>query len=89
MFKYTTHTLKKIESLFKEASYSVRYGKGNFKAGYAVLADKNVIVVNRFFDTETRINSLLDILTQVELAEEKLTDTSLNFLEQLIKLRKK
>jgi len=85
--KYTPNTLKKLETLFKEADYVVRYGKGNFKAGYAVLDEKRVVVINKFFDTETRISSLIDILTQVDLDETKLTDTSISLLKDVAKAR--
>ena len=42
-FKYSNHTLKKIENLFKEADYIVRYEKGRFNSGYCILENKNVI----------------------------------------------
>src|SRR6476660_8450172 len=64
MFRYTPTTLQKLEQLFREGDYIVRYEKGNFKAGYCLLLDKKVVVINKYFDTESRINSLLDILSQ-------------------------
>ncbi|MFT4972429.1 MAG: hypothetical protein ACI9JY_001633, partial [Saprospiraceae bacterium] len=34
---YTKHTLKKVELLFEEIGYIVRYEKGNFNSGYCVV----------------------------------------------------
>ena len=77
------HTLKKIESLFKEADYIVRYEKGRFNSGYCVLEEKKVIVVNKFFDTEARINTLVDILAQLEINESALDAKSIPFFRLL------
>ncbi len=81
MFRYTPTTLNKLEQLFREGEYVVRYEKGNFKAGYCLLLDKKVVVINKYFDTESRINSLLDILSLMELDASKLSEKSLEFLQ--------
>jgi len=81
MFRYTPTTLNKIEQLFREGDYVVRYEKGTFKAGYCILLDKKVVVINKYFETESRINSLLEILSQIELDESKLSEKSLEFLQ--------
>ena len=83
MFKYTTNTLKKIEDLLKEAGYIVRYEKGNFLAGYCVLESKRVIVINRYYETEFRINSLLEIMGKIDLNELELTEASREFFHEL------
>ena len=61
---HTKHTLKKLETLAKELGYKVRYEKGNFQSGYCLVEHQRVAIVNKFFDTEGRINVLLDILSQ-------------------------
>lgn len=58
------HFLKKMETLAKELGYKVRYEKGNFQSGYCLVEHQRVAIVNKFFDTEGRINVLLDILSQ-------------------------
>ncbi len=83
MFKYTTNTLKKMEDLLKEAGYIVRYEKGNFMAGYCVLESKRVIVVNRYYETESRINSLLEIMGKIDLAGQELSEGSRDFFHEL------
>ncbi len=84
-FKYTNYTLKKFEAIFEELTYQVRYAKGNFKSGYCIVEARNVIVINKFFDTEARINSLLDVLGKIEVDESLLTEKSLDFYTKLKK----
>lgn len=83
MFRYNPTTLQKIEHLFREIEYAVRYEKGTFKAGYCILQDKKVIVINKYFETESRINSLLDILSSIEIDESKLSEKSIEILKQI------
>lgn len=72
-FKYTANTLKKMEQLFEEANYTIRYEKGNFNSGYCILEDRRVAVINRFLDMEGRINALVEILPSVNINEETLS----------------
>ena len=65
--KYTKHYLNKLEDIFAESDYILRYEKGNFKSGYCLLNDKKVAVVNKYFSVEGKINCLIDILKSVEL----------------------
>ena len=73
MVKYTSTTLTKIQELIKETGYVLRYEKGNFKSGYCILQDKKVIVINKYFETEARINSLLEILPSLNIKLDDLT----------------
>ncbi len=72
-FKYTANTLKKMEQLFEEANYRIRYEKGNFNSGYCILEDRRVAVINRFLDMEGRINALVEILPSVDIKEDTLS----------------
>lgn len=83
MFKYTTYTLKKIEDLLKEAGYIVRYEKGNFTAGYCILESRKVIVINRYYETEARINSLFDIMGKLQVDAQILSEGSREFLNEI------
>ena len=62
MIATTKHSLKKLEKLLKELGYAVRYEKGNFTSGYCLVEQRKVAIVNKFYDTEARVNVLLDIL---------------------------
>lgn len=82
--KYTNHNLKKIQGLLEELGYVVRYEKGNFQSGYCIVENRNIIIVNKFFDTEGRINVLLDILSNVGVDENTLTEASAKLFQKLI-----
>jgi hypothetical protein len=80
--RYTITTLKKLEELFGELDYTVRYEKGSFQSGYCLVETRRVAVVNKFFDTEARINCLLDILSNIEFELENLSEKSRELIEK-------
>ena len=82
-FKYTTNTLKKLEGLYEEARYIIRYEKGNFNSGYCILEERRVVVINKFFSVEGRINALLEILPSINVPEEELSGEMLKWYKQL------
>jgi hypothetical protein len=84
--KYTRNNLKKLETLFNELDYTIRYEKGNFQSGYCIVEDRNMAVVNKFFDTEGRMNVLFEILSNIEVKEEKLSEASAKVLKEIHKL---
>jgi hypothetical protein len=57
---YTQHTLDKLEALIKTLGFKLRYEKGNFKTGSCVLENDRVVIVNKFSNLESKINSLAD-----------------------------
>lgn len=65
--KYTKSYLEKIELLFSETAYNLRYEKGNFKSGYCILKNNKVIIVNKYFTLEGKVNALLEILKELQL----------------------
>ena len=83
MFKYTIHTLKKVEDLLKESGYIVRYERGNFTAGYCILESRKVIVINRYYETEARINNLLEIIRKIGVDENELSESSRDFYHEM------
>jgi hypothetical protein len=82
-FKYTPNTLKKLEQLFEEARFRIRYEKGNFNSGYCVLEDRKIAVINRFLNAEGRINALLEILPTIAVQEQELSGEMLKWYRQL------
>ena len=74
--KYTQHTLDKLESIPEQSGYVLRYERGSFQSGYCILEDKKVVVLNKFFQTEGRINTLVDLLPQLEINFDSLTHDS-------------
>jgi hypothetical protein len=85
MIKYTKTTLQKIINIFEEQEYRVRFEKGHFKSGYALVHEQKIAVINKFFDTESRINALLEILDQIEINEALLDQKSKTFYKSLVK----
>jgi len=85
MISFTKHSLKKLELLFEEIGYVVRYEKGNFQSGYCIVEDRKIAIINRFFDAEGRINVLLDILDNVEFDPAILSEKSAKFHQQILK----
>ena len=80
------NTLKKLETLFQELNYQIRYERGNFKSGYCIVNDSRMIVVNKFFDTKARLDILLDILTQIDYSSVELTEASDQILQKALKM---
>lgn len=86
-FKYTPATLRKLEQLFEEAAFVVRYEKGTFQSGCCLLEDRKVVVVNRFLSTEGRINALVEILPNVVPDAAQISPEMLKFYQSLQQLR--
>lgn len=63
--KYTKHFLNKLEDIFSETDYQLRYEKGSFKSGYCILKDTKIAVVNKYYTTEGKINCLIEILKSI------------------------
>lgn len=83
MLTFTTHTLEKMEMLLKSAGYKVRYEKGNFKTGACLLLNSKMIVVNRFSNLESKIQSLAELARELEIDHNLLDDKQIAFLQQL------
>lgn len=80
--RYTTTTLKKLEESLEELDYTVRYEKGSFQSGYCLVENRRMAVVNKFYDTEARINCLLDILTKLTTDHPNLSEKTLDLLRK-------
>ncbi len=76
MIKYTQNTLVKLEAIPSQNGYVLRYERGNFQSGYCILDNKKVVVLNKFLQTEGRINALIEIIPQLDINVELLDDTS-------------
>ena len=57
--------MNKLEDIYSESDFHLRYEKGTFKSGYCVIASKKVVVVNKYFALEGKINCLIDIMKEV------------------------
>lgn len=84
MLKSSKANLRKLEEVFKEQDYTIRYEKGNFQSGYCIVENKKVIIINRFFDLDARINCLLDIFSLTSMDISLYTPKTLVFYKQLV-----
>ena len=82
--KYTQHTLDKIEKIVEESGYVIRYERGTFQSGYCILQDRKVVVLNKFFQTEGRINTLIDLMPQLTISFDALTHESQKMYDEVM-----
>jgi hypothetical protein len=82
--KYTQTTLDKIEKIAEECGYVIRYERGNFQSGYCILQAKKVVVLNKFLQTEGRINTMVDLLPQLEINFDALTLESQKMYDEVM-----
>lgn len=73
VIKYSNHFLRKLEDLLSETTYILRYEKGQFRSGWCILNDDKVIVVNKYFGVDGKINCLLDIIKSVDINSDSLS----------------
>jgi hypothetical protein len=85
--KYTQTTLDKLEAIAEQTGYVLRYERGSFQSGYCILELKKVVVLNKFLQTEGRINTMIDLIPQLDINTEILTEESkklyLNIISKL------
>ncbi len=82
--KITQSNLDKIERIIEESGYVIRYERGNFQSGYCILQEKKVVVLNKFFQLEGRINTLTDLLPQLDINYDALTHESQKLYDSLM-----
>ena len=82
--KYTQTTLDKLEAVVEETGYVLRYERGNFQSGYCILESKKVVVLNKFLQVEGRINTMLDLIPQLEINQDLLSEESKKLYNDII-----
>ncbi len=82
--KFNPSTLEKIEKVVSEAGYILRYERGTFQSGFCILESKKVVVLNRFLQTEGRINILIDLLPILKIEVDHLSLESRKVLEDVM-----
>jgi len=84
--KLNQTTLDKLEDVLEESGYVVRYERGTFQSGYCILEQKKVVVLNKFLMQESRINTLLELIPQVNINYDALTAGSQKLYEEVMAL---
>ena len=85
--KINPATLTRIEKMIEEVGYILRYERGTFQSGYCVLEQKKVVVLNKFLQTEGRINTLIDILPILTIEPTHLSPDNRKLYEELIAMQ--
>lgn len=81
--KFNPATMTKIEKMIEEAGYIIRFERGTFQSGFCILEQKKVIVLNKFLQTEGRINTLLDIIPLLKIEPSHLSPDHRKLYEEL------
>ena len=81
--KYSKPFLNKLEDIFAESDYVLRYEKGNFHSGYCLLKDTKIAIVNKYFPLDGKINALLEIIKSIEIDPKRLSDKNRALLLEL------
>ena len=84
--KFNQSTLDKLEDVLEQSGYVVRYERGTFQSGYCILEQKKVVVLNKFLLQESRINTLLELIPQVNVSFDALTADSQKLYEEVMAL---
>lgn len=83
--KYTQSTLDKLADILGESGYVVRYERGTFQSGWCLLEARKIVVLNKFLNTEGRINTLMEIVPQLAIDFDRLTHESQKLYEEVVK----
>jgi hypothetical protein len=83
--KFTQTSLDRLEDILHESNYTTRYERGTFNSGWCLLEEKKIVVLNKFLDVEARINTLLDLIPQLNIDFDKLTHESQKLYETVKK----
>lgn len=82
--KMNQATLNKIEHIITESGYILRYERGTFQSGYCILQEKKVVVLNKFLQVEGRINTLVDLMPQLNIQYDALTHESQKLYDEIM-----
>lgn len=86
IMKLTQTTLNKLEDILGESDFVVRYERGNFQSGWCLLESRRIVVLNKFLSLEARINTLLELIPQLDIQFDKLTHDSQKLYEEVKKI---
>ena len=81
--KYTKQFQKKLENIFPEIGYKLRFEKGNFKSGFCILKNEKVAIINKYYTTEGKINTIIKILNSLNYSSNKIQEENLKILNKI------
>ena len=73
----------KLENILESQEYKIRFEKGNFKSGYCIIKDKKVVIINKYFSLEGKINALIEIIKSIEISKQLCTKNDIIILKKI------
>ena len=81
--KLTKQFQNKLESILISQDYKVRFEKGNFKSGYCIINKNKIVIINKYFTIEGKINSLIEIINKINVQEKKCTNEQIKLIKKI------
>ena len=81
--KLTKQFQNKLESILISQDYKVRFEKGNFKSGYCIINKNKIVIINKYFTIEGKINSLIEIINKIDIQEKKCTNNQIKKIKKI------
>ena len=81
--KYSKQFQKKLENIFPDIGYKLRFEKGNFKSGFCILKNEKVVIINKYYTTEGKINTIIKILNSLNYSSDKIQEENLKILNKI------
>ncbi len=82
--KLTKQFQKKLELLLESQDYKIRFEKGNFKSGYCIIRNKKVIIVNKYFTLEGKVNALIEIIESLKISPDNCSKEHVKTLNKIL-----
>ena len=76
---------KNLELLLESQDYKIRFEKGNFKSGYCIIRNKKVIIINKYFTVEGKINALIEIIESLKITPDSCSKEHVSTLNKILK----
>ena len=83
--KLTKQFQKKLELLLESQDYKIRFEKGNFKSGYCIIRNNKVIIINKYFTVEGKINALIEIIESLKITPDSCSKEQVSTLNKILK----
>jgi len=81
--KLTKQFQNKLESILISQDYKVRFEKGNFKSGYCIINKNKIVIINKYFTIEGKINSLIEIINKINVEENKCSNEQIKLVKKI------
>ena len=81
--KLTKQFQNKLESILISQDYKVRFEKGNFKSGYCIINKNKIVIINKYFTIEGKINSLIEIINKINIQEKKCNNDQIKLIKKM------